>query len=247
MISLKKITSFAHHGLLLSTLAAGLLLSACAQKQYIAIVAAPKSAEEQRQATAAAKHIFPVYHGQGFTYLKQELAKPEVRQKLVDKFTDKIDESSLGECLNNHGFSDYLTQRMLNDLSTEKLKDETIRLWVSGFPTDTLKKADTTFNSPNFKKIFLRMRDMQGKDIRSKLNTLLEQKFITDSEANEFILSTEDRDIKSFMIVSDHNVKVAISNLLAPYTNNPAGVTLDFMKTHPDANAACSILKGSSL
>jgi len=228
-------------------LAGVLLLSGCAPKHYNTIVSPKKSAEEKVAATAHAQRIFTVYHGQGLAHARKELAKPEVQQQLTETVTDKLDNSSLGECLTKHGFGTYITQRMMKDVTGDKLRSEIIDQWVEQYPLDMLKKVDQTFSTPSFKKIFHRLREMPGGNIRAKLKDMRAQNIITEAEANEFILNSEDRDVKSFMIISQSDVKRASRSLLEPYFKNPSSVVLDFMKNNPAANNQCSFLEGGSV
>ncbi len=227
--------------------AAVALLSGCGPRGYITVVSPQKTAEERKTATAIAERIFPVTNGQSLVNLQKDLAKEENQGQIREMISSKITHSDLGKCLNNYGFSDYYTRHALAQMSPQKLRAETIRLWVEQIPMDMFKKADRAFSSPLFKNTFLRMTKMEGSDVRTKLNQLVDMHEITDAQANEFYLTVEDRDIKSFLIITYSNGKRAIQNLMAEDIRNPAGVVLQFMKTHPTANAKCSIVKGAQL
>lgn len=226
---------------------AALLLASCAQPKYTMIIAPKKTAEETVKATKHAERIFNVYHAQGIAYLSKEIAKPEIQEKLKETITDKLDSSSLGECLTTHGFGEYLTQRMLADVTAEKLQHKIVSNWVSQFPSGMLSKIDQTMNGQTFKKIFQRMREMPNGNIREKLQHMREENFITEAESNEFILATKDTEIHAFMMIAQQDAKKAADALLYPYVHNPASVVLEFMQTHPAANYQCSILQGGSL
>jgi len=224
-----------------------LALTACAPHKYHVVAAPKKTEEEKKVATKYANDIFAVYHSQGIEYMKQELEKPEFQQQLAEKISGKLDNSSLGDCLVQYGFDDYLIKRILKDVNAQSLRKQIIEGWIEQMPMDMLKKVDQTMTKPSFKKTFQRMRQMPGGNIKDKLNELRGEQFITEAEANEFILTIEDIDIKSFMIISQGDVKKASGKLLSSYINNPASVVLDFMQTHPEANNHCSMLKGSAL
>ena len=234
-----------HRALLLFTTLC--VLAGCAHEKYITVVAPKKSVAEEQAATIMAEHIFPITHERSLIEVQQQLATPKIQGQLKEMVSDKIGNSSLGECLTDYGFSDYFTQRMLADISTPNIRAETIRLWVRHIPMEMFAKADQTMTQPQFKKIYARLGEMGDGENRTKLNMLVEQQEITPSDANEFFLTLEDRDIKSFMLITRHDGKVAVENLLKPYRDNPAAVVLDFMKTHPEANAQCSMVKGSPL
>jgi hypothetical protein len=228
-------------------LAALLLVTACAKREYVVVTAPKKTEAEEKAAKAIAERIFPITNGASLTYLQEELAKPEIQNKIRDMITDKMDNTSLGECLLHHGFGEYFAHQALAQVSPQKLRTETIRLWVEQIPMEMFKKADKAFSDKQFANIFVRLTKMKDGDTRGKLNQLVREKQITQSDANKFFLTTEDRDIKSFLIITYSNGKRSIDNLLGEYKRNPAGIVLDFMKTNAAANNECSLLGSDSL
>lgn len=231
------------HALLL---AATTMLAACTSNQ-ITVVAPPKTAEEKAAATTYAEQIYPVVHGQRFTKLREDFMKSGADRSIKEKITGDLSKTSFGTCLNSYGFGDYIVERILSSLSPEKLHEETIKLWVTQIPNESFKKLSQTFTEPKFKKLWLRLRSMENNDMRTKLDILLKQKEITESEANGFLLTLGDKDLMAFAILADADMKIATENALAPVAKNPAPVILDFMHSHPEADKKCSLLKNQTL